>query len=138
VKRNRRLAIVLLAFAGFPLCWTYAGEKTYQTGKLVSIESPEVNFPLPLPSGQVFNMPVHWSYMFEVQQGDLVYVASCPKRDYKAEWRVSDDVEFRLKNDKMYLRRPQGKELTLDFILSARLDSDGKPITVVNFRSKKK
>ena len=137
MKRSRRLVIVLLAFASLPLCWTYAGERTYQTGKLVSIQSPEINFPLPLPSGQVFSMPVHWSYMFEIQQGDLVYVGSCQKRDYKPDWRVTDDVEFRLKNDKMYLRRPQGKELALDFILSAKLGSDGKPIAVVSSTKKK-
>lgn len=48
------------------------------------------------------------------------------KRDYKTEWQVGDDVQFRLKKDKMYLKRTNERELTLDFLLQAKLGPDGE------------
>ncbi len=89
-------------------------------------------FPLPLPSGQTLTFPVHLSYQFEVQQADVVYIGYCQKRDYKAEWQVGDDVQFRLKKDKMYLKRPNGRELTLDFYCRRSSVPTGKPITILS------
>jgi hypothetical protein len=109
----------------------YASQKTYQAGKLLSVESPEESIPIPVGNGQTMNWPVHFNYKFEVQKGDVVYIGYCQKSAYKAEWQVGDNVEFRLNKDKMYLKRPNGKELTLVFLLEARLGPDGQPITVL-------
>jgi plasmid stabilization system protein ParE len=79
---------------------------------------------------------LHLAYQFEVQQADIVYIGYCEKRDYKAEWRVGDDVQFRLKKDKMYLKRPNGKEFMLEFLLQAKLGPDGKPITILGYKKR--
>jgi hypothetical protein len=111
-----------------------ASPKTYQTGKLLSVQSPETVIPMPLVLGP--SLPVHLSYQFEVQQGDIVYVGYCQRRDYKAEWRVGDDVQFRLRKDKMYLKRPNGKEFILIFLLQAKLGTDGKPVTIFSYKKR--
>ena len=66
--------------------------------------------------------------------GDVVYVGYCKKQAYIAEWNVGDEVQFRTKNNKMYLKRPNGKEFTLEFMLQAKLGPDGKPQTIFNQR----
>jgi len=114
----------------------FASQKTYEAGKLVSVESPEVSIPIPVGDGQTMDWPMHFNYKFEVQKGDVVYIGYCQKSAYKAEWHVGDDVDFRLNKDKMYLKRRNGKELTLVFLLEARLGPDGQPITVL--KSKKR
>jgi hypothetical protein len=122
------LAMVLLPFGA-----AHADSKNYQTGKLISVQSPEITLHLPPPS---IDLPMHLNYQFEVQQGDLVYAGSCSRQDYKPEWQVGEDVQFRLSKDKMYLRRPNGKELRLVFLLQAKLGPDGKPITILQYKKK--
>jgi hypothetical protein len=111
-------------------------EKTYEDGKLLSVNSPEVPLTIPplVSSGSTVTFPLHLFYHFEVQQGDIVYIGYCQRRDYKAEWRVGDDVQFRLQKDKMYLKRQNGKEFKLEFLLEAKLGPDGKPVTVVSHK----
>lgn len=113
---------------------TYGSEKTYGTGKLLSINSPEVPFTIPplTPNGPTTTLPMHLYYEFEIQQGDVVYMGYCDRRDYKAEWLVGDDVQFRLQKDKLILKRPNGKEFKLTFFLEAKLGPDGKPVTILN------
>jgi len=53
-------------------------------------------------------------YIFQVQADNLVYFAEykAGKLSYKPEWVINDPIEFRLgKDDKMFLKRPDGKEL---------------------------
>jgi len=135
VKTPRIATLLLLGAFAWPLT-AHAAPKTYLAGKLLSIQSPEVVFPLPLPSGQTLPLPMHLSYRFEIQQGDVVYIGYCQKRDYKAEWHVGDDVRFRTRKDKMYLKRPNGKEFALEFLLTAKLGPDGKPVTILSQRKR--
>jgi hypothetical protein len=129
------LVLLVLALHSAPI---YGSEKTYEDGKLVSVNSPEVSLTIPplVPSGPTVTFPLHLSYHFGVQQGDVVYICYCQKRDYKAEWRVGDAVQFRLQRDKMYLKRPNGKEFKLEFLLEAKLGPDGKPVTVVSYKKR--
>lgn len=135
MQRTAKFA-VLLSFALLPLGFVYATQKTYEAGRLVSVQSPEVSIPIPLPSGQTLDWPMHFSYEFEIQQGDVVYIGYCQKSEYKAEWHVGDKTQFRLKKDKMYLKRPNGKELRLVFLLQAKLGADGKPITILKYKKR--
>ena len=107
--------IVGLLFIFLLFSTTYASEKVYETGKLLSVKSPEVPFTMPplTPKGPATTVPMHPYYEFEIQQGDVVYMGYCDRRDYKAEWRVGDDVQFRLQKDKLILKRPNGKEFKL-------------------------
>jgi hypothetical protein len=144
---NQRITAVLMIIVSFPFFSANAGEKTYQIGKLVSIESPETPVSLPVPTlirpqnsppmqfppGQAISVPVHLFYKFEIQQADVLYVGLCQRKDYRAEWRVADDIQFRLKKDKIYLRRQKKGELALSLLLTAKLGPDGKPTTIVAF-----
>jgi len=116
-----------MALCAWPVV-AQAAPKAYLTGKLVSIKSPEVLLPLPFPSGQTMTFPIHPTYEFEIQQGEVVYIGYCQHRNYKAEWHVGDDVQFRMKKSNLYLRRPNGKEFRLEFLLEAKLGPDGKPV----------
>jgi hypothetical protein len=122
---------VFFSLVLLPSSWVHASQKTYEAGKLLSIKSPEVLLPIPVSPGQTFNWPMHFSYEFEIQQGDVVYIGYCQKSEYKAEWHVGDETQFRLVKDKIYLRRPNGKELRLVFLLQAKLGADGKPVTIL-------
>jgi hypothetical protein len=94
---------------------------------------PEVILRMPAPS---MDLPMHLTFNFEIQQGDLVYVGSCRRQDYKSEWQVGQDVQFRLSKDKLYLRRPNGKEMSLVFLLQAKVGPDGKPMTILQYKKK--
>ena len=131
-----RIVILLLVVVSLSFSLVCAAQRTYQTGKLLSVQSPEIPFSVPLTSGQTLALPLHLTYQFEVQQADIVYIGYCEKRDYKAEWRVGDDVQFRLKKNKVYLKRPNGKEFTLEFLLQAKLGPDGKPITILGYKKR--
>jgi hypothetical protein len=135
VKTPRIATLLLVAAFAWPLT-AHAAPKTYLAGKLLSIQSPEVDSPLPLPSGQTLLLPMHLSYQFEIQLGDVVYVGYCQTREYKAEWHVGDEMQFRTKKDKMYLKRPNGKEFGLEFLLQAKLGPDGKPVTILSQRKR--
>jgi hypothetical protein len=135
VKTPRIATLLLVAAFAWPLT-AHAAPKTYLAGKLLSIQSPEVDSPLPLPSGQTLLLPMHFSYQFEIQLGDVVYVGYCQTREYKAEWHVGDEMQFRTKKDKMYLKRPNGKEFGLEFLLQAKLGPDGKPVTILSQRTR--
>jgi len=133
MQRAVAVGVLLLAVV-LPSALAHASQKTYEGGKLLSVYSPEVPFPMPLPSGQTVTLPMHFSYHFEVQQGDVVYVGYCQQSEYRPEWKVGDDVQFRLKKDKLYLKRSNGKELMLVFLLQATLGPDGKPTTILKYK----
>lgn len=62
-------------------------------------------------------------YVFQIQLGDLVYFAEykAGKLSYKPEWVVNDPIEFRLdKDDKAFLKRPDGKELEVVVVKKVR------------------
>jgi len=129
---KRAIRTLLIAFCAWPVV-AQAAPKIYLTGKLVSIKSPEVLLPLPFFS---VTFPINPTYEFEIQQCEVVYVGYCQHRDYKAEWHVGDEVQFRMKKSNLYLRRPNGKEFRLEFLLEATLGPDGKPVTILSQRKR--
>jgi hypothetical protein len=131
---KRITAVILMAVLSLPICW--AREKSYENGKLVSIESPDTPFPVPLPSGQVIGVPINILNRFGVRQGDILYLGTCLKKDCKPEWRVGDDIKFRREKDKLYLKRPKHGERELHFLLSAKLDANGKPVAILDYAKK--
>jgi len=132
---TRSTAVVLMAILSVPFC-SAAREKSYENGTLVSIESPDTPFPLPLPSGQVIAVPMKILNRFGIRQGDVLYLGTCLKKECKAEWRVGDDVQFRRVKDRLYLKRPKHGERELHFFLSAKLDAKGKPVAVLDYAKK--
>jgi hypothetical protein len=134
-----RIGVAILVVLALSLPGVAHGEgRTYQTGNLVSVNSPELPFTLPpvVAGGPSITIPLHLSYEFEVRNGDIVYLGFCRRSDYKPEWRVGEDVQFRLQKDKMYLKRPNGKEFRLIFLLEAKLGADGQPTVLVNYKKR--
>jgi hypothetical protein len=95
-----------------------AKQRIYEKGILINISPKHIESPAPLPSGALFPPPqILIGYLIEIQAGDFIYFVNaamcCPlMSQHKLEWTVSDPIEFRFDKDKMFVKRPNGKELT--------------------------
>ena len=69
---------------------------------------------------------------FELLQGDFVY------RGFLPTWTVGQDVRFRHSSGNIYLQRPNGKELKLDFLLQGKRVPDGTLTIMRRAKSLKK
>jgi len=100
--------------------------KTFQTGKLLDVRVEDVSkgTAVTVSSGTaIIGTPIPGRlYTFRIQLEDLVYVAEYKegKRSYKPEWIVNDPIELRLEKDRMFLKRPDGKELEVAVIKRER------------------
>ena len=127
-----RLALVTVLIAGaFVTSKASAREVKYQSARIQSIEALSASLPLTLPGGHQINVPVPFGYKIELRQGDVVYIGARQKQRYAGEWRTGDEVQFRLHRNRLYLRRPNGRELRLAFVLRANIGADGKLTNVV-------
>jgi hypothetical protein len=99
---DRLRLIVLLCLSAA----AHSREKTYQTGTLVDIKVQHHEF---APLGAA---PIDWiSYKLQIDSAGHHYVfLLVPPANYQLEWKVNDPIEFRLQSDKMFIRRPNGKE----------------------------
>ena len=104
------------AFLLFLLVLPAGGKvKSYNAGRLTDVALEEISFPVTLYN---ITTPVSAGtmYRFNVASEGVSYVAVCfskTKRGYASDWTVHDPVEFRVDNDKLFLKRPNGKELRL-------------------------
>ncbi|SRR6266481_3771869 len=89
--------------------------KNYQTGKLLDVTVEDVNRGIGVVGGMAAPIPGKL-YVFKIQLEDLVYIAEykAGKLSYKPEWIVNDSIELRFDKAKMFLKRPDGKELEVD------------------------
>lgn len=120
--------LVLFALSGSLL---FGGSKKYETGTLVEVALVTVPFQIPDLTGRTKNdlvLPTPMIYRVWVRSGDVIYIGDCLRRDFRQEWRINEEVQFRLKRDKLYLRRPNGKEFELTMFAHARSGPDGKPV----------
>lgn len=119
-KRAVYLVLLILAFE----CVANAKNRVYEQGKLIDA-SPKY---MESPVGDVlfFSPQILVGYSFQIQLGDLTYfvnVAMCcppPSLQYKLEWAINDPIEFRFDKDKMFVKRPNGKELRARLVSVAR------------------
>lgn len=122
---------VLLSLSGR----TYATKKTYQTGTIASAE-PQLT-PLLLSSGLTISMPVGLMHKFAIAQGDVLYVGTCLEKELsRTKWKTGDTVQFRRDKDKMYLKKTGRGELELHFVVSVRVDANGKPTAILDSEKK--
>jgi len=92
--------------------------KTYQTGKLLDLTVQDVSRGTAVIGGMAAPIPGKL-YIFQIQLDNLVYFAEyrAGKLSYKPNWVVNDPIELRLdKENKMFLKRPDGKELEVAVI----------------------
>jgi hypothetical protein len=119
-------AIVVIAFAASLSLSVTAKDKpkTYEAGKLVDVEMQDVILGTASIGGIAASIPGRL-YFFQIQLGSLTYFAEykAGKNSYKPEWVVNDPIELRLEKDsKMFLKRPDGKELEVMVVKKVRAE----------------
>lgn len=82
--------------------------QSYEKGELVAVVLQQS------PYGPLGNPPFP-SYLVFIRVGDVVYGGSCRREQFTNEWKVKDDVEFRIVKNFLFLKRPNGKELRLAY-----------------------
>lgn len=117
------LTIVLLVPAA------EARDKAYATGQLIKVTMSDNVFPLTVQplcqncAALQLPLPLGVIYTFEVKEDDIAYVAACTskaKKSYATDWVIHDRVEYRIKKERLFLRRPNGKELRLGLLTRTR------------------
>jgi len=107
--------LVLLVSAFDPIA--SAKRPIYQRGNLIEVSPKYIESPAPV-AGAILPPPqILIGYSFEIQVGIFTYSVDaaicCPLRsNYKLEWAANDAIEFRFDKEKMFVKRPNGKELT--------------------------
>jgi hypothetical protein len=94
----------------------------YQTGKLLDVTVQDVSRGTAIIGGMAAPVPGKL-YVFQIQLDDLIYFAEykAGALSYKPDWVVNDPIELRLgKENKMFLKRPDGKELEVVVVKKVR------------------
>ena len=111
VPRVARFLVVVIVLAVISAA---AESKSYQTGKLLDVEV------------KVYDNDRADYYYITVQLGQMTYVG-----EYRAaflwsyepkEWVVNDPIEVRFEKDKMFIKRPNGKELKTKVVKRIRTE----------------
>jgi hypothetical protein len=95
---------------------------TYETGKLIDVDVRNVTRGTAIVGGMAAPIPGRL-YLFQIQSQDLTYFAEyqAGKLSYKPDWVVNDPIAFRLaKDNRMFLKRPDGKELEVVVVKKVR------------------
>jgi hypothetical protein len=119
------------------LCFGEKGQKEYQTGKLVDVQSEEFERMIMSGHSQNGNGHIHGTTArltdnhISVRLGDLLVVGECiGKRHWSSckpgEWVIGDPIEVRVDEDKMYLKKPNGKELKTKIVKRVRAGNDAQ------------
>jgi hypothetical protein len=111
---TRALLLVLLVLASSRLA--EAKKRIYEKGSLIDASPRYIDSPVPLGGALLPPPQILVGYSLEIQAGDFTYFVNaarcCPLgSSYKLEWTVNDPIEFRFDKDKMFVKRPNGKEL---------------------------
>jgi hypothetical protein len=98
--------------------------KLYEKGTLLDVAVEDVSRGTAIIGGVAAPIPGKL-YVFQIRLDNLVYFAEykAGKLSYKPDWVVNDPIEVRLGNEgKMFLKRPDGKELEVVIIKKVRPD----------------
>jgi hypothetical protein len=121
--RDLLVAILLIAIPA------QATDRTYETGKLSNVtitdSTASVTIPPMAPNASALVLPLRLGVIFHftIEQKEITFQAGCfskDKKSYAAEWVVNDPVQFRVEKDKLFLKRPNGKELRLALLMRVR------------------
>ena len=123
LSRKVTLTLAVLALCASINSAAFCREKhVYLTGKLLDLTVQDVSRGTAIIGGMAAPVPGKL-YVFQIQSDDLVYFADyrAGKLSYKPEWVVNDPIEFRLgRENRMFLKRPDGKELEVAVIKKVR------------------
>jgi len=112
MKRVLYLLLIVLSVGRFAA----AKKHVYETGKLIDVSAKYVEYPIQLGGGLIAQPQILIGYSFEIQVGELTYFVKANltgplKVDAKPEWTAGNPVELRFDKAKVFVRRPNGKEL---------------------------
>ena len=99
--------------------------KNYNVGQLRNVAMEDVSIPFTLDK-TTLPISIGTMYKFDITSEGVNYVAACfsrKKRGCASDWTVNDAIPFRVHDDKLFLRRSNGKELRLLVLMKMR-DSD--------------
>ena len=99
-----QLASLCALVALIPITPAIAKPKTYESGTLAAVNLVDVPLSVPDLTGKtkstfalVLPMVV---YRLSIRSNDVLYVGQCLRKEYQAEWRVNDPVQFRVRRTK--------------------------------------
>jgi hypothetical protein len=91
-------------------------KRVYEHGVLIAVAPLYVDFHWPFDGPLASTVQIPVEYSFQIQSETLAYlvriVLCCPPSNpqFKVEWAVNDVIDFRIDKDKMFIKRPNGKE----------------------------
>lgn len=138
VTTMTRVVILAIVIIGFSLPAS-AKRAIYQRGTVIDVSPKYIDSPAQVV--QVFFSPpqILIGYSFQIQVGIFTYSVDaamcCPLRDrYKLEWAANDPIQFRFDKDKMFVKRPNGKELKAR-LRKVSLSASNPSLSLPAFRS---
>jgi hypothetical protein len=130
LMRRTTAVVGLLVFlcSVVPSATAKENSRVYQSGKLLDVDVQSVSRGTAVIGSMAAPIP-GLLYVFQIQCDDLVYFAnySAGKLSYKPLWVVNDPIDFRLDKDKMFLKRPDGKELEVRVVKRIRVTKEDNP-----------
>ncbi len=100
-----------------------ASDKTYQTGKLLDVDSQPYTKEVPMNGGSM--SVLRHENSLAVQVGDIIYIGQCEeKRHFSScrpgNWIVGDAINVRMDKDSMYLQKAGGGEVKTKIVKRTR------------------
>ncbi len=116
MKYSRVWQVAVITCALFFSLGTFANTRDFQTGKLVDVGYDDV-----LHSGSSQRHAV-----YKVRLGDVIYSAEGSKVKHNADPAhglvVGDDVRVAIEGDRLFLRRPDGKDIKTTIVKRQRAE----------------
>lgn len=110
--------ILLLAFIAVP---AGAKDHTYQSGMLVDVTETGID------TGLLFGRIVYFCCVLEIRGEAFAYSVYIAKRPEQIDLRTDEAVRFRIHNQDVFIKRPNGKELKARLLKTAPASSVGPP-----------
>jgi hypothetical protein len=104
-------------------------DRSYLTAKLAKVDIHDMSVTIDMPPmvqnapALMLPIPLGVRYQFTIESDDITYLAACTskaKKSYAADWIVNDPVQFRIEKYKLFLKRPNGKDLRLGLVTKVR------------------
>jgi hypothetical protein len=125
LDRHLRISQILLLV----LVFLAAGKpKSYSSGRLANVSMEDVSIPFTLDKTTI-PVSLGTMYKFDIASEGVNYIAACfsrRKRGFASDWTVQNTIEFRLHDDKLFLKRPSGKELRVLLLTKTQEADQGK------------
>jgi hypothetical protein len=120
-------ALLLVILLGNPAS-AKDSQKTYVTGKLLDLTVQPVDKGTAI-IGNIAAPIRGISYLFQIQVGDLVYFAQYTAGTHadRPHWIVNDAIDLRFEKEKIFLKRPDGKEVEVWLAKTVRVSTSGQP-----------